>query len=112
MRESGVRNSRSCRPGFSEAVLNVVPKPDGFTAGELAAGTGALLRQSTYTPRHTAYDLRKIRSKGRIGRVGRPGGAGRLKPGRPPKEPHPLDVHHENLQREMRRTFRALRLAA
>ena len=79
---------------------------------ELAAGTGALLRQSTYTPRHTAYDLRKIRSKGRIGRVGRPGGAGRLKPGRPPKEPHPLDVHHENLQREMRRTFRALRLAA
>ncbi len=143
-----------------------VPPRGRGDAGELAAGTGALLRQSTYTPRHTAYDLRKIRSKGRIGRVGRPariwqllcasriggitdkphagdawhhvleqlhacsneprivhlrqpcevtarpGDAGRLKPGRPPKEPHPLDVDHDNLQREMRRIFRALRLAA
>jgi hypothetical protein len=39
-------------------------------------------------------------------------GAGTSKPGRPPKRIHPLDVHYDNLQRELRRTFDALGLAA
>jgi hypothetical protein len=39
-------------------------------------------------------------------------GAGKPKPGRPPKRVHPLDVHYENLQREMRHTFETLGLAA
>ena len=39
-------------------------------------------------------------------------GAGRPKPGRPPKRIHPLDTHYENLQRELRRTFDTLGLAA
>ncbi len=38
--------------------------------------------------------------------------AGRPKPGRPPKRIHPLDTHYENLQRELRRTFDTLGLAA
>ena len=123
-----------------EAVLNLAPKPDGFTAGELAAKTDVLLRQSTYTPRHAAYDLRKLRGKGLVERVGttrryqpttpairtlvallilrekviKPvlAGAGRPTPGRPPKRVHPLDVHYENLQREMRHTLEMLGLAA
>jgi len=123
-----------------EAVLNLAPKPDGFTAGELAARTGALLKQPTYTPRHAAYDLRKLRGKGLVERVGttrcyqpttpairtlvallilrekviKPvlAGAGKPQPGRPPKWVHPLDVHYENLQRELRRTFETLGLAA
>lgn len=123
-----------------EAILSLAPKPDGFTAGELAARTGALLRQPTYTPRHAAYDLRKLRGKGLVERVGatrhyqptlpairtlvallilrekviKPvlAGAGRPKPGRPPKRIHPLDAHYENLQREMRCTFQTLGLAA
>jgi hypothetical protein len=123
-----------------EAVLNLAPTPGGFTADELAIRTGALLQQLTYTPRHAAYDLRKLRGKGLIDRVGttrryqpttpairtvvallilrekiiKPvlAGAGRPKPGRPPKNPHPLDVHYENLQREMRQTLHTLGVAA
>jgi len=123
-----------------EAVLHLAPKPDGFTTGELAAGTCVLLRQSTYTARHAAYDLRKLRGKGLVARVGttrryqpttpairtlvallilrekiiKPvlAGAGKPKPGRPPKRVHPLDVHYENLQREMRHTLDTLGLAA
>jgi hypothetical protein len=96
--------------------------------------------QLHYTPRHAAYDLRKLRGKGFVERVGttrcyepttlaigtlvallilrekviKPvlAGAGKPKPGRPPKRMHPLDVHYENLQSEMRRTFRTLGLAA
>ena len=106
-----------------EAVLNLAPKPDGFTAAELAAGTGVLLRQSTYTARHAAYDLRKLRGKGLVARVGTTRRyqpttpairtlVALLKPGRPPKRVHPLDVHYENLQREMRHTLDTLGLAA
>jgi hypothetical protein len=123
-----------------EAVLNLAPKPDGFTAGELAARTGVLLSRSTYTARHAAYDLRKLRGKGLVARVGttrryqpttpairtlvallilrekiiKPvlAGAGKPTPGRPPKRVHPLDVHYENLQREMRHTLDMLGLAA
>jgi hypothetical protein len=123
-----------------EAVLSLAPAPNGFTMDELAVKTGALLRQATYTPRHAAYDLRKLRGKGLVERLGparryRPAtpairtlvallilrekvikpvlaGAGRPKPGRPPKWVHPLDVHYENLQREMRHTFDTLGLAA
>src|SRR5262249_32976273 len=123
-----------------EAVLNLAPKPDGFTAGDLATRTGALLRQPTYTPRHAAYDLRKLRGKGLVERAGttrryqpttpaictlvallilrekviKPvlAGAGRPKPGRPPKRVSPLDAHYENLQREMQHTLATLGLAA
>ena len=123
-----------------EAVLHLAPNPAGFTAGDLAVRTGELLRQSTYTLRHAAYDLRKLRGKGLVERVGttrryqptRPAigtlaallilrekvikpvlaGAGKPKLGRPPKRVHPLDRHYENLQSEMRRTFCTLGLAA
>jgi len=37
---------------------------------------------------------------------------GKARLGRPPKRIHPLDVHYENLQRELRRTFETLGLAA
>jgi hypothetical protein len=123
-----------------EAMLSLAPKPDGFTAGELAVKARALLRQPIYTPRHAAYDLRKLRGKALVERIGttrryqpatpairtvvallilrekviKPvlAGAGTPKPGRPPKRVHPLDVHYEHLQREMRHTFETLGLAA
>jgi hypothetical protein len=37
---------------------------------------------------------------------------GKLTPAPPPKRCHPLDVHYENLQQELRRTFETLGLAA
>jgi hypothetical protein len=39
-------------------------------------------------------------------------GAGRSQLGRPPKRIQPLDAHYQNLQRELRRTFDTLGLAA
>ena len=102
--------------------------------------TGELLRHPAYTPRPAAYDLRKLRGKGLVERVGKTrcyqptapaigtlvallilrekvikpvlAGAGKPKPGRPPKRIHPLDMHYQNLQSERRRTFRTLGLAA
>jgi len=124
-----------------EAVLGLAPKPGGFTARDLADTTQALLSPGEiYTPRQAAYDLRKLRGKALIERVGTsrrvqpkpPGirtlaallilrekvikpvlaGAGTPKRGRPPKRIHPLDAHYETLQRELRRTFETLGLAA
>jgi DNA-binding transcriptional ArsR family regulator len=123
-----------------EALLSVAPTPEGFTAGELAAKISVRVAPTTYTPRHAAYDLRKLRGKDLVTRVGttrryrlatpairtlvallilrekilKPvlAGAGTPKPGRPPKRPHPLDVHYQNLQCELRRTLDTLGLAA
>ncbi len=39
-------------------------------------------------------------------------GAARPHPARPPQFIHPIDQHYDNLQREMRRTFETLNLAA
>jgi hypothetical protein len=139
-RLAGIDIQKPRTRAVTEAVLHLAPKPEGFTAGELAVRTGKLLRQPTYTPRHAAYDLRKLRGKGLVERVGttrryqptRPAigtlvallilrekvikpvlaGAGKPKPGRPPKRVHPLDRHYETLQSEMRRTFCTLGLAA
>jgi hypothetical protein len=124
------------------AVMALAAQPGGFTVADLAEKMRALSGPGgpPYTPRHAAYDLRKLRGKALVEQVGTtrryrpkpPGirtlvallilrekvikpvlaGAGRPKPGRPPKRIHPLDVHYENLQRELRRTFDTLGLAA
>ncbi|MBI5442221.1 MAG: hypothetical protein HY900_13550, partial [Deltaproteobacteria bacterium] len=39
-------------------------------------------------------------------------GLGKPRVGRPPNKVDPLDRHYDNLQREMRRTFKTLALAA
>jgi hypothetical protein len=125
----------------SQAVVALAPKPGGFTAKELARKvnefTGA---SSAYSSRHAAYDLSKLRGKSLIERVAhtrnytinhaavralagllilrekviRPVLAGICKPrpGRPPKITHPIDIHYQNLQREMHLTLRHLALAA
>jgi hypothetical protein len=139
-RVAGVDIQKPRMRAVVEAVLSLAPQPDGFTAGELAVSTGERLRQPTYTPRNAAYDLRKLRGKGLVERVAttrryqptmpaigtlvallilrekviKPvlAGAGKPKPGRPPKRIQPLDQHYQNLQLEMRRTFCTLGLAA
>jgi hypothetical protein len=54
------------------AVLALAPKPGGFTVGEVAEKTQALLGPGAppYTPRHAAYDLRQAPRQG-IGRTRR-----------------------------------------
>jgi hypothetical protein len=124
------------------AVLALAPKPEGFTAQDVVDKTRPLLGPPgvPYTPRQAAYDLAKLRGKTLVERVGAtrryqapiPGvqtlaallilrekvikpvlaGAATPKPGPRPERTHPLDVHYDNLQRELRRTFETLGLAA
>jgi hypothetical protein len=93
-----------------------------------------------YNPRKAAYDLRKFRAKALVQRIAnsrryrvrRPGirtlaallilrekvlkpvlaGVCRPKHGRPPKNVHPLDLHYQNLQRQMLATLQQLKLVA
>lgn len=140
-RLAGVDVQKPRMRAVMQAVLSLAPKPDGFTGRDLADKTRRFLGPAaTYTPRHATYDLRKLRGKEIVERVGQtrryqpklPGirtlaallilrekvikpalaGAGTPKLGRPPKRVHPLDVHYETLQRELRRTFETLGLAA
>ncbi len=124
------------------AVLALAPKPEGFTAQDVVEKTRPLLGPpgAPYTPRQATYDLAKLRGKTLVERVGAtrryqapiPGvqtlaallilrekvikpvlaGAATPKPGPRPERTHPLDVHYDNLQRELRRTFETLGLAA
>jgi hypothetical protein len=141
-RLAGVDIQKARMRAVIAAVLALALQPGGFTVGDLAdkARTRLAPGAPPYTPRHAAYDLRKLRGKALVERVGTtrryhprpPGirtlaallilrekvikpvlaGAGRPRLGRPPKRIHPLDVHYENLQREMRRAFDTLGLAA
>jgi hypothetical protein len=125
-----------------EAVLVLAPQPEGFTVQDLAAKTRPLLGPgaSAYTPRRAAYDLAKLRGKALVERVGAtrryqaplPGvqtlaallilrekvikpvlaAASTPIPVPPPKRMHALDLHYDTLQRELRRTFDTLGLAA
>ena len=141
-RLAGVDIQKPRMRAVMEAVLALAPKPAGFTAQDVAEKTRPLLGSpgAAYTPRQAAYDLAKLRGKTLVERVGAgrryqapvPGiqtlaallilrekvikpvlaGVGTLTPAPPPKRCHPLDVHYENLQQELRRTFETLGLAA
>lgn len=139
-RVAGLDLAKPRMRAVSAAVLALAPNPDGFTIAELAACTHHVSPDQRYGPRHAAYDLAKLRSKHLVERVGstrryrlapagvrtlaalfilrekviKPvlAGAGGPRIGRPPKHIHPLDQHYDNLQRELRRTFKTLNLAA
>lgn len=53
------------------AVLALASAPGGFTVSQLAAKVHTMTGQTTYTIRHAAYDLRKIRGKQLIDKPGR-----------------------------------------
>jgi hypothetical protein len=141
-RLAGVDIQKPRMRAVMEAVLALAPQPEGFTAQDLAEKTRPLLGPgaSAYTPRRAAYDLAKLRGKALVERIGAtrryqapiPGvqtlaallilrekvikpvlaAAAKPQPDSPPKRIHPLDVHYDTLQRELRRTFETLGLAA
>jgi hypothetical protein len=55
-----------------EALIALSPSPNGFTASDVAARVRALSKQSPcqYSPRHAAYDLKKLRGKHIVRRIG------------------------------------------
>jgi hypothetical protein len=124
------------------AMVALSPKPDGFTTADLALKVQEMAgwKPEQYSARRAAYDLAKIRAKEIVVRVGRsrrytanfeglrrlcayivlrekvlkPMMAGARRPhvGQSPPEIHPLDLHYQNLLRELEATFRALGVAA
>jgi len=141
-RLAGVDLQKPRMRAVAEAVLALAPKPEGFTAPDVAAKVRPLLGAPgvAYTPRQAAYDLAKLRGKTLVARVPAtrryqapvPGvqilaallilrekvikpvlaGVCTPKPGPKAKRTHPLDVHYANLQHELHRTFETLGLAA
>lgn len=125
-----------------EAVRALAPKPEGFTAPDVAAKVRPLLGAPgvAYTPRQAASDPAKLRGTPLVARVPAtrryqapvPGvqilaallilrekgitpvlaGVCTPPPGPTPKRPHPLDVHYANLHHARHRTFETLGLAA
>lgn len=122
-----------------EAIVMLAPNPCGFTAVELAQKV-CEIANLTYSPRHAAYDLRKLRGKGLItngprrprylatptglrtitalivlrDKVLKPvlAGARGTRRGRPPKNVSQIDEHYRRLQRETHQLLEALRIAA
>jgi len=124
-----------------EAVIAFAPSPNGFTASQVAAQVRLLkLNPLPYSPRHAAYDLKKLRGKHIVQRIGRtcryetlPTGlramtalivlrnkaikpllaaARPLRPARGPQNPKPIDAHYQTMQGAMRGIFHELGLAA
>ncbi len=125
-----------------EAVLNLSPKPGGFTCVELAEQVRKSKKDclQNYNQRLASYDLRKLRGKGIVEPIAgtrkyscntfgietvsaliilrekiiRPILAGMVdkKVGRPPKNIQPIDKHYMNLRNEMRLAFETLGIAA
>jgi hypothetical protein len=141
-RLAGIDLNKSRMRTVVAAVVALSPKPGGFTVGDLALKVHAMAgwKPEQYSPRQAAYDLAKIRGKDIVQRVDRSrrymakaegvrkmwacvvlrdkvlkpmmAGAGRPRVGRPPKNIHPLDIHYQNLLRELEKTFQTLGLVA
>lgn len=141
-RLAGVDLQKPRMRAVAQAVVALAPQPRGFTAAQLAqrVRTQQGPAMADYTDRRAAYDLRKLRGKAVVERVERTrryrvkpagvrvlagllilrekvlqpvlAGVHRPRRGRPPKTVAPLDVHYQNLQKELLQTLRTLKLAA
>jgi hypothetical protein len=126
----------------AQALIALAAQPGGFTAEQLAARVRSKQGRSMtkYNTRKAAYDLRKFRGKKLVQRIANSrrykirqpairtlaalfilreevlkpvlAGVCRPKPGRPPKNIHPLDLHYQTLQRHMLATLQHLKLVA
>src|ERR1700739_3954546 len=125
-----------------EAVIAFAPSANGFTASQVPAQVRLLskLTPLQYSPRHAAYDLKKLRGKHIVQRIGRtcryetlPTGlramtalivlrnkaitpllaaARPLRSARGSRNPKPIDAHNQTIQGAMRGIFHELGLAA
>lgn len=141
-RLAGVDVNKPRMRAVMEAVMALAPKPGGFSIEQLAQRVREMAGYpaEAYGVRQAAYDLKKLRGKEMVERVEGtrrytatlPGfatmcalviirekvikpvmaGAARPKRGRPPKQPSAMDVHYENLRRELWSALETLGLAA
>jgi len=125
-----------------KAVIALTPQPRGFQGAQLAKKVCEIFDAPTsvYNSRQAAYDLRKLRSKGLVRKIERSrryeatkeglramkgyitlrekvlapllSNAGKLKTGRKPFTHCQIDIHYENIQREMQKLFKTIGIAA
>jgi hypothetical protein len=122
-----------------EALMSLALKPGGFSVSDLAAKVLEMTGWTYYGIRQAAYDLKKIRGKGLVEKqrksrlylisangfqtmcallilqekVLKPviASMGKFRRGPKPKNISALDIHYENLQKELRKTFVTLGIA-
>lgn len=135
-----VNKPRMC--SAMEAVVALSLAPTGFAAAEFAVKMQAIMGRSDppYTPRHAAYDLKKLRGKQLVQKIPqsrryeptpqglrtmaamiilrekvlkpRLAAAGHRKAGPKPKNRGPLDDQYELMQTQMQQMFQMLKIAA
>ncbi|MBN1983013.1 MAG: hypothetical protein JW795_15885, partial [Chitinivibrionales bacterium] len=121
------------------ALIALSIAPFGISPTLLAEKVREMSGATTYLPRHAAYDMKKFMAKGIVERC-RPryyamtqqglchivafltlrdkvlipllNQAGELKRGRKPVHREPIDVHYENIQKELQLIFRHYEIAA
>jgi hypothetical protein len=140
-RLAGIDLNKARNRTVVDAVVGLATQPDGFTLAQLAETVRqrAGWNVETYSTRHAAYDLAKLRGKHLVQRrrqsrryEAEPSGVRTMcaylllrdkliKPvlagvvrrlGRPPKHSSPLDQHYIALREELHRTFKTIGLAA
>jgi hypothetical protein len=137
-RVGGVDIHKPRTAAVMEAILAWAPRPEGFTAGDVAAQVRQRQgwSEEQYQARQASYDLKKLRGKELLRRRGKshryeapadglrtmvavgvlrdqvlkPVLAGQWRTGRPPRNPSPVDQHYHNLRKEMRELCKTLRI--
>jgi len=141
-RVGGVDVNRPRMRAVMEGVIALSTHPRGFSASDLAGRVKEILGNSVpdYHARHASYDLKKLRGKELVHRIKNSrfyeasqeglramasflvlrekvlipllAGACNLKPGRKPINRSEIDIHYENIQREMQNIFETIGIAA
>jgi len=125
-----------------KGVIDLSVDPRGFTASDVAGRVKEILGDSvpSYHARQASYDLKKLRGKDLVHRIKNSrfyetsqeglramggfivllekvltpllAGAGNRKPGRKPTNRSQIDIHYENIQREIQNIFEIIGIAA
>jgi hypothetical protein len=141
-RVGGLDVNRSRMRAVMEGVIGLSVNPRGFTASEVAGRVKEILGKSVpnYHARQASYDLKKLRGKDLVRRIKNSrfyepsqealramagfivlrekvlipllAGACNLKAGRKPSNRSQIDIHYENIQREMQNVFELIGIAA
>jgi hypothetical protein len=141
-RVGGLDVNRPRMRAVMEGTIGLSVNPRGFTASELAGRVKEILGDSVsdYHARHASYDLKKLRAKDLVRRIKNSrfyevsqeglramagflalrekvlipllAGACNLEPGRKPSNRCEIDIHYENIQREMQNVFKIIGIAA
>ncbi|MEW6375509.1 MAG: hypothetical protein AB1502_06930 [Thermodesulfobacteriota bacterium] len=141
-RVGGLDVNRPRMRAVMEGVIGLSVNPRGFTAADLAGRVKESLGKSVpdYHARHASYDLKKLRGKDLVRRIKHSrfyeasqeglramagflvlrekvlipllAGACNLKAGRKPINRCEIDIHYENIQREMQNIFKTIGIAA